>query len=184
MNNSKSFLIHWYGPFKGENSLEDLKDWESTQNIEPSLYLIKGYKKYAKITNHFYIGKTIQGVSKRFANQGHHINELSRISEIWVGHFDNLEPNNKEILLAEQMLISYVGNEVGEQNILNKICLYVPSQNVYILSEWYNYKNLKRRERINKNSIAKLVPDVIAYRVTDDNQPLLYISEKLKKYWY
>ena len=37
MNNSKSFLIHWYGPFKGENSLEDLKDWESTQNIEPSL---------------------------------------------------------------------------------------------------------------------------------------------------
>ena len=82
------------------------------------------------------------------------------------------------------MLISYVGNEVGEQNILDKICLYVPSQNVYILSEWYNYKNLKRRERINKNSIAKLVPDVIAYRVTDDNQPLLYISEKLKKYWY
>ena len=91
MNNSKSFLIHWYGPFKGENSLEDLKDWESTQNIEPSLYLIKGYKKYAKITNHFYIGKTIQGVSKRFANQGHHINESSLKNSMLARQFSNRE---------------------------------------------------------------------------------------------
>lgn len=48
MNNSKSFLIHWYGPFKGENSLEDLKDWESTQNIEPSLYLSKDIRNMQK----------------------------------------------------------------------------------------------------------------------------------------
>jgi len=83
------------------------------------------------------------------------------------------------------MLICYVSNEVGSQNMLNKICInYAPAQNVYIMSEWYNYKTLKQRERINKDSIAKVIPDVLAYRVTENRQSLLYISEKLKKYWY
>ena len=182
----KTFLIRWYGSFNGDKAMDELRDWEDChQDFTCNLYLIKGYKKYAKTTNHFYIGKTIQGVSKRFSNEGHHINELPRISEIWVGRFANLEPDDNDILLAERMLICYASNEVGNQNMLNKICInYAPAQNVYIMSEWYNYKTLKQRERINKDSIAKVIPDVLAYRVTENRQSLLYISEKLKKYWY
>ena len=119
------------------------------------------------------------------SNKDHHINELPRISEIWVGHFVNMIPDDEDILLAERMLICYVSNEVGNQYMLNRICVnYAPAQNVYILSEWYNYKTLKQRERISKDSIAKIIPDVIAYRVTEKKQSLLYMSEKLKKYWY
>lgn len=182
----KTYLIRWYGSFKGKNALEDLKAWENDHSdYTCNLYLIKGYKKYAKASFHYYIGKTIQGVAKRFSNKGHHINELPRILEIWVGTFVNMKPNNKDILLAERMLICYVSNEVGDQNMLNKRCVdYAPAQNVYILSEWYNYKTLKQRERISKDSISKIIPDVIAYRVTEKKQPLLYMSEKLKKYWY
>lgn len=182
----KTFLIRWYGSFYGENALDDLKEWENNHSdYTCNLYLIKGYKKYAKTTNHYYIGKTIQGVAKRFSNKDHHIKELPRISEIWVGHFVNMLPDDEDILLAERMLICYVSNEVGNQYMLNRICVnYAPAQNVYILSEWYNYKTLKQRERISKDSIAKIIPDVISYRVTEKKQSLLYMSEKLKKYWY
>ena len=182
----KTFLIRWYGSFYGENALDDLKEWENNHSdYTCNLYLIKGYKKYAKTTNHYYIGKTIQGVAKRFSNKDHHIKELPRISEIWVGHFVNMLPDDEDILLAERMLICYVSNEVGNQYMLNRICVnYAPAQNVYILSEWYNYKTLKQRERISKDSIAKIIPDVIAYRVTEKKQSLLYMSEKFKKFWF
>lgn len=97
----KTFLIRWYGSFYGENALDDLKEWENNHSdYTCNLYLIKGYKKYAKTTNHYYIGKTIQGVAKRFSNKDHHIKELPRISEIWVGHFVNMLPDDEDILLA------------------------------------------------------------------------------------
>lgn len=102
-----------------------------------------------------------------------------------MGSFANTIPDNKDILLAERMLISYVSSEVGSQNMLNQICTdYAPPQNVYILSEWYNYTTFKQYERLHMESVAKIIPDVIAYRVTEERQSILFISEKLKKYWY
>lgn len=180
------FLVRWYGPFKGDYAKDELRQWEKSHlEYECNLYLIRGYKKHAKTTVHYYIGKTIQGISNRFSNQDHHINEFHRISEIWVGSFANTAPDNKDILLAERMLICYVSSEVGNQNMLNQICTdYAPPQNVYILSEWYNYTTLKQYERFHMQSVAKIIPDVIAYRVTEERQSILFICEKLKKYWY
>ena len=83
------------------------------------------------------------------------------------------------------MLICYASSEVGNPNMLNQICTdYAPPQNVYILSEWYNHTTLKQYERVRRDSVAKIIPDVIAYRVTEEKQSILFISEKLKKYWY
>lgn len=182
----KVFLVRWYGSFNGEDALDELRLWEKSHpECECNLYLIRGYKKHAKTTIHYYIGQTIQGVAKRFANQGHHINELHRISEIWVGCFANTVPDKSDISLVERMLICYASSEVGNPNMLNQICTdYAPPQNVYILSEWYNYTTLKQYERVRRDSVAKIIPDVIAYRVTEEKQSILFVSEKLKKYWY
>lgn len=176
MNNA--FLIRWYGPFY---STEEVKYWESDCNESFNLYLISGQKKYAKKAEHYYVGQTIRSVHQRFSDKGHHINELPRISEIWIGCFANKHPKRCEINIAENMLTAYLAQEIGESNILNRINKIKPNDNVYILSEWYKTTCDEVWKRKRLNSPSNLIPDVIAYRIDSENQDTLFISNKLKQ---
>ena len=43
------YIMRWYGPFA---DMESARDWDRTNQIPCSLYLMSGMKKYA---NHLYI---------------------------------------------------------------------------------------------------------------------------------
>ena len=79
----KTYLIKWYGPFYTQ---EEERIWEIEHiDLTFNLYLIYGQKKYAKTKEHYYVGQTSQRVYQRFKNVGHHINDYSRVKEIWIG---------------------------------------------------------------------------------------------------
>lgn len=173
----KTFLIRWFGPFFDR---EDERNWEREQKEKFNLYMICGQKKYAKSMEHYYIGQTIRDVYKRFSDRNHHINDLQRINEIWIGTFANKKPTKTDINLAEKMLISCMDVEIGEVAMLNATNKDLPSENVYLISEWYQRsRNIWIKK--SRTSPASIIPDVIAYRINDNNEPILYAANKLKK---
>lgn len=178
MKENNTFLVRWYGPFVNQ---EDEQEWEETQDDNFNLYLIYGKRKYARNTTHYYIGKTIQGVCNRFKNKAHHILEFTTIQEIWVGKFANLKPTDKDIRLVEKMLTSYMGFEVDKKRMLNRTNFYAPNQNIYLISEWYNSFSIQW-VRHKAESPARIIPDVIAYKLEEET-PIAFIANKLKKKW-
>lgn len=177
----KTFLIKWYGPFK---SLEEEYYWEIDNDLSFNLYLIHGRKKHAKTKTHYYVGQTSQGVYNRFKNKGHHINDFSEIHEIWVGSFFNISPEKTDINLAEKMITSYLAydDEVGNKLLLNVTNTYAPNTSVYIINRWYN-KVQNEWQRHGKTSLAKILADVIAYKLNDANECILFEAKKLKRRW-
>lgn len=45
------YIMRWYGPFA---DMESARDWDRTNQIPCSLYLMSGMKKYAKSSVHYY----------------------------------------------------------------------------------------------------------------------------------
>lgn len=174
------YLIRWYGPFMDK---EEAEKWEKESKISCSLYLISGMKKYAKKSIHYYIGKAERNhITDRFDDKDHHINEFSRIKEIWIGSFANMKATHDDVMLVEKMLTSYFVGEVGVDKMLNKINFCLPANNVYILSEWVQpYVNLAW-EKLPRISPANIVADVIINKANDNAfNYYLYVSKKLKK---
>lgn len=58
------FLVKWYGPF---TSREDIKVWQEEYNINSSLYLLHGMRKYAKSKESYYCGMSTRNVLNAFA---------------------------------------------------------------------------------------------------------------------
>ena len=128
--------MRWYGPFA---DMESARDWDRTNHIPCCLYLMSGMKKYAKSSVHYYIGKAERSlITDRFKDKNHHINDFSRIKEIWLGSVANKKATHDDVKLIEKMLTSYFVGEVGEDKMLNMINFCLPASNVYVLSEWIN----------------------------------------------
>lgn len=174
------YIIRWYGPFP---DVESIRHWELNNHIPCSLYLMSGMKKYAKSSIHYYIGKTERNlITDRFKDKDHHINDFSRINEIWLGCFANKKASHNDVTLVENMLTSYFVGEVDGDKMLNKINFYLPTSNVYVLSEWISPYRERAWSKLSRSSPANIVADVIVNKANDRAYNYyLYVSKKLKK---
>lgn len=174
------YIVRWYGPFA---DMESARKWDRQNNIPCSLYLISGMKKYAKSSIHYYIGKAERNyITDRFKDKNHHINDFSRIKEIWVGRFANKKATHDDVMLVENMLTSYFVGEVGEDKMFNKINFSLPARNVYVLSEWISPHTKLAWGKLSRNSPASIVADIIINKANDiAYNYYLYVSKKLKK---
>lgn len=172
----KIFIIRWFGPFQ----FDQVRDWEILQKNTFNLYLIGGKKKNSKNKIHYYIGKAERALlSDRLHDKNHHINDFSRINEIWIGSIANKKATHKDIMDIEKMLTSYF---VPEGELVNAINKTLPNKSIYLINEWIHYKRNSECLRLSKTSIANIMPDVIIYKKDNcSDEYKLFVSNKLKK---
>ena len=177
METIKTYMIHWFGPFR---SIDEVAVWEKqNSNHVCNLYLLAGKKPYARMTRHYYCGKTIQGVHKRLNNLGHHIEELKEVEEIWMGCFRNINPENEDILIIEKIVTAYLTQVVGDKKMLNAINKCFPKNQICVINRWYKpSKGLW--SRFVDYSPARIIPEVILHYYSD-NTHLIYGTDKLKR---
>lgn len=171
----KVFIVRWFGPLQPD----DVREWEIRQNASFNLYLIGGKKKHSPNKLYYYIGKAERKLlSDRLRDKNHHINDFSKVNEIWIGTIVNKRATHKDVMLLENMLTSYFD---AEGNLLNVINKKLPNESVYLINEWIHYKRNSECLRLPKLSIGNKMPDVIVYKNdSDTNEYRLFISNKLK----
>lgn len=177
---SKVFLVKWFGPFE---SLKAVEDWEIVQPFKCSLYLIQGKRKYAKTRDSYYCGMSSERmVFERLRDNNHHIGEIERLGSIYVGFFANIKrPNKSQIRLAEKILTACLTDLVGVDNVLNVTNILYPSENVYVINEWWKTTGESVWERKPKNAPSNIIPDVLAYHINYNKEIDLYGCKKLKR---
>ena len=155
------FLIKWYGPF---TSRKEVKEWEQEQQFNCSLYLLHGKPKFAKTREKYYCGMSIRNIYKRLQDKGHHIEEIKdRLNSIYVGYLSNLKhPIKCQILLAEKIITASLADIVGEENVLNATNTLFPSENVFVINEWWKTNGVELQKRT-ASSIPAVLPEVLEY---------------------
>ena len=105
-----------------------------------------------------------------------------------LGYFSNFKSiENSDIILVEKLLTSYLGWDLGTENMLNRINFYPPNchNDICIINRWYNWQTEKEYERTPLNSPSHIIPDVLVYRYDSDlKECKLVIAPRLKKLWY
>ncbi|MBR1512976.1 MAG: hypothetical protein IJ622_01645 [Bacteroidales bacterium] len=180
---SDVFLIKWYGPF---GSQEMVKEWEDKHNsIRCSLYLLHGKLKYAKTKEKYYCGMSIRNIYKRLGDKGHHIEEIKdRLNSIYVGSLSNIKrPLRQQILLAEKIITANLTDIVGKSSVLNATNTYFPSEDVFVINEWWKTTCESVWERQPKNAPSNIIPDVLAYHFKGKDDFELFGCKKLKRLW-
>ena len=181
---SNVFLIKWYGPFRHTKEIrEEIKKWEEKQNFKCSLYLLHGFRKYAKTKDCYYCGMTTRKVFERFRDKKHHIEEIeNRICSIYVGSISNIKtPSRQQIMLAEKIITSYLAGVIGEENMLNSTNFYYPNKDVYVINEWRKLDCDSLWLRQPRNAPSNIVPDVLTYHYENCNDIDLFGCKKLRR---
>ncbi len=170
MAQDKTYSVRWYGAF---DSVEEVNDFEKKHpETQFQVYLLQGYKKCAKTRVSYYCGQAKHGVYKRLTNQGHHINELSRITGIWIGTISNLEPEPADINVVEKILTAQMRSTFGTQCMLNLTNTKFPTYNAYVINIWHDKKG-KRSRNYKTGTIPSDISDLIGHE---------YVKEEFIKY--
>lgn len=170
------FLVKWYGPF----TREQIKEWQSEQNFNCSLYLLHGMRKYAKLKESYYCGMTTRSVFERLCDKGHHLEEIeNRLNSIYVGCIANIEePTRPQIMLVEKIITAYLATFLGKDNMLNSTNFYYPNKNVYVINEWCKSDGNNVWLRQPRNAPSNIIPDVLVYHYNNEE---LYGCRKIKR---
>ena len=156
----KTYTVRWYGPF---DNVEEVKDFEeNNKDLRFELYIINGYKPYAKLYDRYYCGQTQRSVAKRLKDVNHHINDLKNITAIWIGSLSNVEPTHNDINIVEKILTVQLSECFGERYLLNQTNTKFPKYNAYVINIWHN-TNGKRISKYKAFSLPAEVPDVIGH---------------------
>lgn len=165
----KTYVVVWYGPF---HSIEEVQEWEYSQNVNYHLYLLQGKRKSAKNYS-YYCGQTKRYINERFKDKYHRIYQIPNQLNIWIGTFNN-RFKIEDINIAENLLIYLLTINIGEPQLLNERSLYFQSQNnICLLNQWRNPYSCRQPE----NSIKMLLPDVVVYNAITDE---MKISKRLR----
>lgn len=148
----KSYIIDWSGPY----SIESLED--HIYDGADCFYLISGLQKRQRGSDQIqYCGITQRDILRRLKDEFHHINEVPRDCQIWMGRFANLafRRNRENIELVEHLIIFY------EQPYLNdKKTKTPPKRPVVVVNRWRDRNDNYRQRRIYP---VQEVPDVIMW---------------------
>lgn len=174
----KLYSVRWFGPFE---TLDEVLLFENKhKSMSFQLYILNGYKPYAKLYDSYYCGQTQRSVYKRLTDPNHHINEFRDISAIWIGSISNVEPSAMDINVAEKILTAQLRSIFGEKRMLNKINKSFPKYNAYIVNIWHNLKE-RRLQRYQTGTIPADLPDIIGHeyeKLIDAH--LLFGASKIK----
>ena len=172
------YSVRWFGPFE---TLENVQLFEKkNKSISFQLYILNGYKPYARLHDSYYCGQTKRSVYQRLTDPNHHINEFRDISAIWIGSISNVNPETEDINIAEKIITAQLRATFGEKRLLNKTNKSFPKYNVYIVNIWHNSKEL-RLQRYLKGTIPAELPDVIGHeyeKIIDAH--ILFSASKIK----
>ena len=145
MASNNMFLLQWYGPFPNRH---ELKKWEDEQNEDFYLYLFQGKRKN-KRSYKYYCGMTytrknnISCVATRMGDTNHHIHSFEKerpdTISIWIGQIANIKhPTQQDVRLCENMITSEMAQiEIDDFKVENQTNKLAPTQNVYIINEWF-----------------------------------------------
>lgn len=165
MAKDKTYTVRWYGPF---DDIEEVKAFEKkNKDLQLQLYIINGYKPYAKLYDRYYCGQTQRCVSKRLTDVNHHINDLKIISAIWIGSISNVEPEHSDINVVEKILTVQLSECFGERFLLNQTNTKCPKYNAYVINIWHNTDGL-RLSKYKSCSLPAELPDVIGHEYDKD----------------
>lgn len=160
MAQDKTYSVRWYGEF---TSIEEVNEFEKNHpDTQFQVYLLQGYKKCAKTRFSYYCGQAKHGVYKRLSNQGHHINELSRITGIWIGTISNTDPEPADINVVEKILTAQMTSTLGAKNMLNQTNTKFPTYNAYVINIWHDRKE-KRKQSYKTGTIPHEISDLIGH---------------------
>ncbi|MBQ7631446.1 MAG: hypothetical protein IJS82_01625 [Paludibacteraceae bacterium] len=172
------YSVRWFGPFE---TPEDVKRFEyKHKSMSFQLYILNGYKPYAKLYDSYYCGQTKRSVYQRLTDPNHHINEFRDISAIWIGSISNVEPKAEDINVAEKILTAQLRATFGERQMLNRTNKSFPKYNAYVVNIWHNPKE-NRLQRYQRGTIPADLPDVIGHeyeKLIDAH--LLFSASKIK----
>lgn len=170
----KVFIIRWYGLLQRQ----EVRNCEKSLKSAFNFYMIGG-NVYPKRKTYYYIGKAERKLlSDRLNDRNDHINDFSKIGEIWIGTIVNKRATHKDVMLVEKMLTSYFA---AEGNLLNAINKKLPEESVYLINEWIHHKRNSECLRLPRTSIGNMMPDVIIYKKNNySDEYKLFISNKLK----
>ncbi len=160
MAKDKTYSVRWYGPFA---SVEEVKDFaKQHKSIDFQIYVINGYKKYAKIYDKYYCGQTQRNIYERLSDKDHHIKEYKTIIAIWIGSISSKEPEHEDINVVENIITAQLRSIFGEDRMLNRINTRFQKQNAYILNLWHDTK-CKRMRKYPQFSLPAELPDLIGH---------------------
>jgi len=176
----KTYSIRWYGPFETK---EDVGNYEKKHpNISFQLYMFHGLKKRAKIYESYYCGQAKNGVFRRLSDKNHHINEISRMTAIWIGTISNvLSPTNNDINYVENIITAQLAKKFTKKQLLNVINKNFPDYNIYVINIWHKVDDSRYRKYI-KYTLPADLPDLLGHEYETEPFPLhkIYSAEKVK----
>lgn len=152
------FLIKWYGPF---DCTERVEQWEKEhKETKCLLYLLHGKLKYAKTRERYYCGMSIRHIYKRLTDTGHHIQEIQgRLNSIYVGQLANVKRPTRN---------------------LNATNTLFPSEDVFVINEWWKTTGDSVWKRQPINAPSNIVPDVLVFHYNGNGFGDLSGCKKLK----
>ena len=179
MEQDKTYSIRWYGPF---STKEEIGEYEQKHaNTKFQLYMFHGLKKRARLYESYYCGQAKSGVYRRLSDKGHHINDINRMTAIWIGTISNVEPCTKDINYVENIITAQLAKTFGESQLLNVINKKYPTYNIYVINIWHKISG-ERYRKYATFSLPSDMPDLIGHEY--EREPLivhkLYSAEKVK----
>lgn len=173
------FLVKWYGPF----TQDELKKWEEMQKFKCSLYLLHGMLKHVQTKESYYCGMSTRSVHKRLSDKNHHINEIKdRLNSIYAGCISNVRGiSANKTRLIEKIITAYLTESVGRKRMLNLRNFNYPTQNVYVINEWWKENTEYLWQRQPRNAPSHILPDVLTYHYWDNDDFEIYECKKMKK---
>ena len=149
----KSYIIDWSGPY----TIDNLESYING-NAADCIYLISGLQKYQRGSGQVqYCGITQRDVLKRLKDEFHHINEVPRDCQIWMGRFANpaFRRDRHNLESVEHLLIYY------EKPFLNdKKKKAPPKEPVVVINRWRDTNDNYRQRR--RHPVQE-IPDVIMF---------------------
>lgn len=84
-------------------------------------------------------------------------------------------------MLAEIIITASLTDIVGKENVLNATNTLFPSENVFVINEWWkkNSESVWKRQPINAPS--NIIPDVLTFHIYGNNDNELLVCKKLKR---
>lgn len=174
----KTYSVRWFGPFK---SVEEVKDFENSHdNMSFQLYILNGYKPYAKFFDNYYCGQTKRSVYERLTDKNHHINEFKSISAIWIGSISSKEPDNVDINIVEKIMTAQMRVVFGEKFMLNQMNTAFPKYNAYVINIWHTTSG-QRMHNYKSATVPSYLPDLIGHEYDTNNcEHQLFSTSKIQ----
>lgn len=175
----KTYSIRWYGPFKSKDEIGEYE--KKHADVKFQLYIFQGLKPRAKVNMNYYCGQAKSGVYRRLSDKNHHINEINRISAIWIGTISNVIPESNDINYVENIITAQLTKNIGEARLLNIINKKFPNYNIYVINIWHKV-NGDRHVKYMRRSIPTCLPDLLGHEYEAFPIPVhkIYGAEKVK----